>query len=87
MSVDTTSIWLIGIIFSVLLAIAGFFFRSLVVKLDKGNETLMHIDKQLAVYEVKLDGYGTRIVTLEKHVEKNNNEIAFLKTLNNNIEQ
>lgn len=83
MSVENSTIWLFGIVFSVLLGIAGFFFRSLVLKLDEGNKTLMHIDKKLAVYEVKLDGYGTRIVNLEKVVEKNNNEIVYLRQLSN----
>lgn len=77
--IDPTFFWILGLIFTILMGIAGFFFHSLVKKLDKGQETLNHIDKSLAVMAVEIKNHDKRIEALERDKEHKEREISRLK--------
>lgn len=50
---------------SILLAICAFFIKGLVSKLEKGNQTLIQLDKTMAVIGEKIKSHDHRIQDLE----------------------
>jgi hypothetical protein len=64
---------------TLLVAVSGFFFKSLINKLDSGNKLLTELDKQVALLIKTQEVHNSRITSMDNDSRKLTQDVSFLK--------
>jgi hypothetical protein len=64
---------------TLLVTVSGFFFKSLIQKLDSGNKLLVELDKQVAILVKTQEMHNGRITSMDNDSRKLSQDLNFLK--------